>query len=61
MEILTVQYRNNTTNGLRGIYIEDGMVTMVTRYHKGSAASSKPKTVFRYLSEEVGRLVVYFI
>ncbi|KAF7174542.1 hypothetical protein CNMCM5623_007766 [Aspergillus felis] len=38
----------------RNIYIEDGMVTFVTAYHKGFHASNDVKIIHRYVPRELG-------
>ena len=41
--------------------IEDGLVVIMTRYHKGMSTTGKQKVVHRYLPREVGELVVYYV
>ncbi|KAK1920515.1 hypothetical protein P3342_008276 [Pyrenophora teres f. teres] len=48
-------------SGHRNIFIEDGMVVFVTRYHKGYKVSGDVKIIHRYLPREVGELVVWYM
>ena len=57
-EILSVRHSNTVKGGHRNIFIEDGMVVFVTRYHKGYNVSGDVKIIHRYLPREVGELVV---
>ena len=60
-EILSVQHSNTVKGGHRNIFIEDGMVVFVTRYHKGYNVSGDIKIIHRYLPREVGELVVWYL
>ena len=59
-EILGIRH-TNTAEGHRNIFIEDGMVVYVTRYHKGYQLKGDVKVIHRYLPREVGELVVRYI
>ena len=43
------------------MFIEDGMVVFVSRYHKGFHVSNDTKVIQRYLPREVGELVIQYI
>jgi hypothetical protein len=58
LELLSIQYYNTTNSQRQNIYIEDGMVTFVTAYHKGFHASNDVKIIHQYVPREVGELVV---
>ena len=60
-EILSVRHSNTVKGGHRNIFIEDGMVVYVTRYHKGYAVSGDVKIIHRYLPREVGELLVWYL
>jgi RecQ family ATP-dependent DNA helicase len=60
-EILSVRHSNTVKGGHRNIFIEDGMVVFVTRYHKGYNVSGDVKIIHRYLPREVGQLVVWYL
>lgn len=60
-EILSVRHSNTVKGGHRNVFIEDGAVVFVTRYHKGYAVSGDVKIIHRYLPREVGELVVWYL
>jgi RecQ family ATP-dependent DNA helicase len=60
-EIMSIRHSNTVKGGHRNIFIEDGMVVFVTRYHKGYSVSGDVKIIHRYLPREVGELVVYYM
>ena len=61
-ELVSVQ-RVNGENARchRGIMIDQGMVAFITSYHKGFSASQSQKCVHRFVPQEVGELVVYYL
>jgi hypothetical protein len=61
LEILSVRHSNTVQGGHRNVFIEDGMVVFVTRYHKGYNLSGDVKIIHRYLPREVGELVVWYM
>jgi hypothetical protein len=60
-ELLTVRFQNDAQGNSRGIFIEDGLVVLVTTYHKNIAQTGNGKVVHRYLPREVGELVVWYL
>jgi hypothetical protein len=60
-EIITIRHRNDRTSNGRGIFLSDGMVDLVTMYHKGEGHTSRPKIIHRFPPEEVGELLVYYL
>ncbi|KAI0997534.1 hypothetical protein K3495_g10655 [Podosphaera aphanis] len=61
-EILSVLHRNSMDNcGTRGIFVENGLVSIVTGYHETFGPSGKGKVVHRYLPKEVSELLVYYL
>ena len=60
-ELLSLRFFNTSNGGLRNVLIENGLVALLTGYHKGYAASLKRKLIYRYLPTEVGELLVYYI
>ncbi|KAK3046026.1 hypothetical protein LTR09_012463 [Extremus antarcticus] len=58
-EILSI--RNTTAGGHWNMFIEDGGVVFVTRYHKGFQMSGDVKIIHRYLPREVSELVVWYL
>jgi hypothetical protein len=60
-ELLTVQYCNpEDGQGRRNIFLENGLVSFVTFYHKGYSISGSTKIIHRYLPIEVSELLVYY-
>ncbi|KAK4982079.1 hypothetical protein LTR50_007840 [Elasticomyces elasticus] len=60
-EILSIRHSNTVRGGHRNIFIEDGMVVFITRYHKGYSLSGDVKIIYRYLPREVGELFVWYL
>jgi hypothetical protein len=59
-ELLSLRH-SNTSGGLRGIFLERGLVGTVTTYHKGYATTKTTKVIHRYLPAAVSKLVVYYL
>ena len=59
-ELLSIRHSNSIRGEYRNVFIEDGMVVIVTRYHKGYHVRGQEKIIHRYLPREVGELLVYF-
>ncbi|CAA9967161.1 ATP-dependent DNA helicase Q1 [Pyrenophora teres f. maculata] len=47
--------------GVPGVFLEGGLVSFTTTYHKGYSFSKRVKTIHRYVPREVSELVVYFL
>ncbi|UPX20622.1 uncharacterized protein EKO05_0010850 [Ascochyta rabiei] len=61
-EITSIQCENSADGvGYRGVFVEGGLVSFTTTYHKGYSFSKRVKTIHRYVPREVGELVVYFL
>ncbi|KAF9729919.1 DNA helicase [Paraphaeosphaeria minitans] len=60
-EILRLRHCNTVNGHHRSIFIEDGLVSTVTAYHKGYNIGGSTKIIHRYLPREVGELVVYYL
>ncbi|KAI7550457.1 hypothetical protein KC331_g3162 [Hortaea werneckii] len=61
-ELITVMHRNpQQGRGERGVFVDDGMVVFATSYHKNYQHSKTKKPIQRYLPEEVGELLVYYL
>jgi hypothetical protein len=60
-ELVTIQHINGSNGEGRGIFIEDGMMVTVSKYHKGYQSSQKAKVIHRYLPREVGELLFYYL
>jgi hypothetical protein len=60
MELISVQTENGPDGrSQRGVFIDNGMVVIVTSYHKGWSAGKKAKIIHRYRPREIGELIVY--
>ena len=60
-EILSLRHCNTVNGNHRSIFIEDGLVSTVTAYHKGYNIVGSTKIIHRYLPKEVSELVVYYL
>jgi hypothetical protein len=60
-ELLSIRHRNTAAGGHRNVFIEDRLVVLVTRYHKGFYASSDAKVIHWYIPRVVGELVVWYL
>ena len=60
-EILSVRHCNTTRGEHRNIFVENGLVVFVTRGHKGYSMKGDVKVIHRYLPQEVGMLLVYYL
>jgi hypothetical protein len=60
-ELLTLRWRNSDRCEMRNVFIEHGLVSFVTSYHKNYSTSSITKLVHRYLPPEVSELLVYYL
>jgi hypothetical protein len=59
-ELLSVRWRNGVQQD-RNLYVIDGQVVVVTRYHKTQAQWDRPKVVARFLPEAVGQLIAAYL
>ena len=60
-ELLSLRYQNTVLGYVRGVFIDDGLVSTVTTYHKGYSITGTTKIIHRYLPSEVGELLVYYL
>ena len=60
-ELVTVTYKNLPNGQSRGIFVEDGLMVYVTMYHKGVGHAGTAKVIHRYLPQEVGELLFYYL
>jgi hypothetical protein len=60
-ELLSIQHVNTQASRHRNVFIEDGLVTLVTAYHKGFHASNDIKLIHRYVPRAVGELIVWYM
>ena len=45
----------------RNLYLIDGQVIVVTRYHKTQSQWDRPKVIARFLPEPVGQLITAYL
>ena len=60
-ELLSIQHCNTAYGLWCSIFVENGLVSFVTFYHKGYSVSGSVKIIHRYLPPEVSELVVYYL
>jgi hypothetical protein len=60
-ELLGLRHKNTVHGRHRSIYLEHGLVSTVTAYHKGYSVSNSTKIIHRYLPKPVSELVVYYL
>jgi hypothetical protein len=60
-ELLTLRWRNSARCEARNSFVENGLVSFVTSYHKNYAATNSTKIIHRYLPSEVGEMLVYYL
>lgn len=46
-ELVTIQYKNSANGDSRGVFIEGGLVAVVTAYDKNIGSSGKSKVIHR--------------
>ncbi|KAE8549026.1 hypothetical protein EYB25_002343 [Talaromyces marneffei] len=60
-EILSLRHRNTLHGRHRSIFIEQGLVSTMTSYHKGYHITGSTKIIHRYLPKEVSELMIYYL
>jgi len=60
-ELIGLQHSNTAQGQHRGIFVEEGLISTVTFYHKGYNITGSTKIIHRYLPEEVSKLLVYYL
>lgn len=61
LEILSIRQKNIEQGRIRNIFIKNGLVIVVTGYHKGYRSSNNIKIIHRYLPQEIEELLVYYL
>lgn len=59
-EVTTARYQNGFLQD-RNIYVIDGKVVLITRYHKSQSLFDAPKVIPRFLPHRVGQLMVVYL
>ena len=60
-ELLSVRWQNSAEGDHRNIFVENGLVSLVTRYHKGYSTTSDMRVIHRYLPREVGTILLQYL
>ncbi|RKK77507.1 hypothetical protein BFJ71_g16731 [Fusarium oxysporum] len=62
-ELLCLQHSNprDGSGGRRNIFVENGLISFVTYYHKGYSVTGTTKIIHRYLPSNVGELLLYYV
>lgn len=60
-ELLSLQHSNTPQGHHRSIFMEEGLISTVTSYHKGYNITGSAKVIHRYLPLEVSELLVYYL
>ncbi|KAH0551483.1 hypothetical protein GP486_007303 [Trichoglossum hirsutum] len=60
-EWLSIRYCNTEKGGHRCIFVENGLLVVVTYYHKGYNITGTEKIIHRYLPQEVSELLLLYI
>ncbi|KAI1522763.1 hypothetical protein PtrSN002B_012141, partial [Pyrenophora tritici-repentis] len=60
-ELIGLQHSNTAQGQHRGIFLEEGLISTVTSYHKGYNITGSTKIIHRYLPKEVSELLVYYL
>jgi hypothetical protein len=61
MELLSLRYINTIHGQHQGIFIENGLVGLVTAYHKGYHITGSTSLIHRYLPKRVSQILVYYL
>ncbi|KAL3588248.1 hypothetical protein FPOAC2_14147 [Fusarium poae] len=60
-EISGIRHRNTMNGGVRNVLAHNGMMCIVTLYHKGFRLTGQAKVIHRYLPRAVGELLVWYL
>ena len=58
---VTVLRHLNAQQNMRNVYIQDGRVVLVTRYHKAQVSTGQLRVIPRFLPTRVGQLLVAYL
>ena len=61
LEILSIRHSSSGEGEGKNIFVEDGAVVFMTRYHKKYILNKNIKIIYRYVSREVEELIVYYL
>jgi hypothetical protein len=60
-ELLSLRCINTVNGSHRNLFVDNGMVSAVTTYHKGYSTTGPTKIIHHSLLKEVGELLVYYL
>ena len=60
-ELLSLRFRNTQGGGLRNVFLDRGLIMLITGYHKGYNQSGITRVIHRFLPKPVGELLVYYL
>ena len=60
-ELFSIRFRNTMTGGARNLYINHGLVSFVTSYHKRYSIEGSLKLIHRYLSPQLSQILVQYL
>ncbi|KAG8670796.1 hypothetical protein FPOAC1_004030 [Fusarium poae] len=60
-EMSGIRHQNTMNGGVRNILAHNGMMCVVTLYHKGFRLTGQAKVIHRYLPHAVGELLVWYL
>lgn len=60
-ELISIRHCNTPEGRHRNIFVEHGLVCIVTSYHKSQSTTNSMKIIHRYLPRVVSELVVYYL
>ncbi|KAJ5557941.1 hypothetical protein N7513_003527 [Penicillium frequentans] len=60
-ELICIRHSNTPEGRHRNMIMENGLVSIVTSYHKSQSITNSIKLIHRYLPREVSELVVYYL
>ncbi|KAM6504808.1 hypothetical protein FSOLCH5_015297 [Fusarium solani] len=59
-ELLTIRHRNTLNGGIRNIFLDRGLLMIVTGYHKGFSKTERLKIIHHFLPREITVLFIYY-
>ena len=60
-ELLSIRHTNIANHDQRNIFIENGMVCLVTYWHKAQNITRESLIIYRYLPFELGKILIYYL
>ncbi|KDN64750.1 hypothetical protein CSUB01_11123 [Colletotrichum sublineola] len=60
-ELAGIRHSNTVNGGVRNVFAHEGSMCFVTAYHKGFRSTGQAKVIYRYLPQEVGELLVWYL